>query len=161
MTGNPPPQEAGDPGASLQAEYDKRKRVREERIRAAHPKLGGLILGLSDDPQSTRAFAAGAAGERAAAAALEKRCGDSVLFLHNRRLHSSSRGDIDHVAVTGNGVWVIDTKHYKGKKVEVRRSGGLFSERREQLFIGGRDNTKLLVSVAKQVFSTAVRWGWI
>src|SRR5919107_3628192 len=37
-------------GASAQREYERRTRRREERTRTRHPRLGGLILALSDEP---------------------------------------------------------------------------------------------------------------
>jgi len=57
--------------------------------------------------------------------------------------------------LTAGGVYVIDAKRYKNAKVEVRRSGGLFSPVREQLMVEGRDRSKLLDSVARQ--AAAVR----
>ncbi|MCY7287162.1 MAG: NERD domain-containing protein [Cryobacterium sp.] len=147
--------ESGTAGASLRREHERRVTKRESRIRAKHPHIGGLILAVTDEPASTRAFATGAVGEEKIAASLENRAGSTVLFLHNRKLGLFNRGDIDHIAVAPSGVYVIDAKHYDEKKVEVRRSGGWLSESREQLIIGGRDRTPLLQSVAKQV--TAVR----
>jgi Nuclease-related domain len=138
-------------GASLRREHGRRTAARDARIRAEHPRVGGFILALTDEPASTRAFAVGARGEEKVAAVLHKHAGQTVLLLHNRRLGSSRRGDIDHLAVAPSGIFVIDTKHYAGKKIEVRRSGGWFSETRERLFIGGRDHAQLLESVERQV----------
>lgn len=59
----PLPPDAGLAGGSAKAEHQRRVARREQRIRQAHPRLGGLILALSDDPQSTRAWASGAVGE--------------------------------------------------------------------------------------------------
>lgn len=138
-------------GASLDAEYLKRKHAREKRIRDKHPRLGGLILAISKEPSSTTAFATGAAGERATAMWLEKSCGSQVLFLHNRRLSTNNRrGDIDHIAIAPSGVWVIDSKNYKGKKVEVR-SEGRGEKRTQTLFVGGRNCTKFVTGAAKQI----------
>lgn len=62
----PPPNEHAEPvlpqqrhggGVSAQREYDKRSAGREQRIRSQHPKLGGLLLALSDEPASTRVWA--------------------------------------------------------------------------------------------------------
>jgi hypothetical protein len=53
------PIDAGTAGSSARREHERRSSRREERIRTAHPKLGGLILALSSDPQSTRAWAHG------------------------------------------------------------------------------------------------------
>jgi len=143
--------EVGIPGASLKKEYQRRSDARTARIRGKHPKIGGLILALSDDPASTTAFAKGAIGEESVARRLEKYCGEAVLFLHNRRLGAARRdGDIDHIAIAASGVYIIDAKRYKDAAIEVRRTGGLFSPRVEKLFVAGRDRTKLLDGLDKQ-----------
>jgi hypothetical protein len=143
---------SGQAGASLQREYERRSSARESRIRRRHPRIGGLLLAVTSEPQSTVAFKIGAEGERRIAARLEKDSGEAVLFLHNRLLGAGRRdGDVDHIAIGPTGVYVIDAKHYSDKKVEVRRSGGLFSPVKEQLFVGGRDRTRLLDSLARQL----------
>nr|WP_284289233.1 hypothetical protein [Angustibacter aerolatus] len=58
--------EAGTAGASARREHERRSAKREARIRADHPRLGGVILALTDDPQSTTAWAVGARGEEPA-----------------------------------------------------------------------------------------------
>jgi hypothetical protein len=140
----------GTAGGSAQAEFDRRSGRREARIRAAHPKLGGLILALSEDPQSTRAWASGAKGEVTVGARLEGLAGDGVLVLHDRRI-PGSRANIDHLAVGPSGVFVIDAKRYVDAKVEIRRTGGWRSEAVEQLWVGGRDRTKLVTGLGQQV----------
>ena len=68
--------------------------------------------------------APGAEGEAKAAERILGRAGDNALFLHNRLLGPDRRdGDIDLLAVTPAGVVVIDVKHHKDAKVEVRSSG--------------------------------------
>lgn len=143
--------EVGLAGDSLKREYERRKAKREAGIREKHKRLGGLILALTDEPASTKAFAVGAVGEQKLAARLEKDCGESVLFLHNRKLGRGRRdGDIDHIAISSTGIHLIDAKRYPGSRVRVERSGGLFSPVREQLMIAGRDKSKLLDGCAKQ-----------
>jgi hypothetical protein len=63
-----------------------------------------------------------------------------------------SRANIDHLAVAPSGVYVIDAKRLRGK-IEVRKS--LF--RKPQLFVRGRDRTKLVEGLGRQV--EAVRAG--
>ena len=76
---------AGGPGGgSAMREYQRRSEHRDQRVRAAHPKLGGLILALSNEPASTRNWAQGAAGERAVAATLDELVGDHLTVLHDR-----------------------------------------------------------------------------
>lgn len=97
----------GVAGASLQREYERRSSRRELRIRASHPRIGGLLLAVTAEPQTTRAFREGAIGERVAVDQLTKRCDASVLLLVNRKLGAGRR---DGVAITASGVRVIDVK---------------------------------------------------
>jgi hypothetical protein len=149
-----PLEQQGSGGVSAQREYDKRSARRQQQIRQQHPRLGGLLLALSKEPTSTRVWAQGAAGERAVAAKLDALIGEHVAALHDRRLRrgdgSLSKANIDHVAVTPSGVWVIDAKSHQGS-LEVRRSGGLFSPRVEALYINGRDQTRLVHGLVEQV----------
>lgn len=95
--------DSGRAGASLHRTYDARRAARENRVRSAHPRLGGLLLAVSGEPASTAA------------------CGTEVLFLHNRRLGPGRRdGDLDHVAVAPGGVFVIDAKNVRVARVSIR-----------------------------------------
>ena len=60
-----------------------------------------------------------------------------------------ARGNIDHIAVAASGVWVIDTKKYKGR-VERRDVGGFFKTDL-RLYVGRRDQTKLADGLAWQI----------
>lgn len=136
-------------GGSARAEYERRVARREQRVRQAHPKLGGLILALSNEPQSTRAWASGAVGEARVGAKLDGLAGDGVLVLHDRRI-PGTRANLDHLAIGAAGVFVIDAKRYNDATLEIRRSGGLFSPVNERLFVGGRDKTSLVANMAPQ-----------
>ena len=74
---------------------------------------------------------------------------DALLVLHDRRL-PQSRANIDHVAVTSTGVYVIDAKKYKGRP-RLHIDGGLLRPRVERLMVGTRDRTKVVDGVLKQV----------
>lgn len=145
---SPPSLEAGTAGGSAQREYERRHANRERRIRADHPKVGGLILALSEDPQSTSAWSRGAEGERRVGARLDALAAEGMVVLHDRRI-PGTRANIDHVVIAPSGVWVIDAKRYAGK-VEKRDVGGFF-RRDERLFVGTRDCSKLLDGVVRQV----------
>jgi len=140
---------AGAAGASAQREYQRRKAKREERIRTAHPKLGGFILAISDEPQSTTAWATGARGEELLGKRLDGLAGDGVRVLHDRRI-PRTKANIDHIAVSAGGVFVIDAKRYKGRP-QLRVEGGLFRPCVEKLMVGTRDQTKLVEGVHKQL----------
>jgi hypothetical protein len=141
-------------GGSAQREYDKRSQRRQAAIRSRHPRLGGLVLALTNEPASTRVWAQGAHGERTVAAKIDELAGEHLVALHDRRMlrpdGRPSRANIDHLVVTADGVWIVDAKTHQGT-LEVRRSGGLFSPRVERLFIGGRDKSSLLDGLSGQI----------
>lgn len=140
-------------GASAQREYERRVAARDARVRARHPRLGGLLLALTDEPSTTRVWQQGARGEQAVAATLDA-LGTDVVALHDRRMRRPdgrlSRANIDHLVVAPSGVWVVDAKTHRGQ-LQVRRSGGLLTPRVERLLIGGRDQTTLIEGLARQV----------
>lgn len=119
-------------------------------MRERHPRIGGLLLALFDDPQSTKAWSIGAAGERAVGARLQSVTGDGVVVLHDRRI-PRSRANIDHVVVCSLGVYVIDAKRYADKRIECRIQGSVFRPEPPKLFVGGRDKTGLVQGMDKQV----------
>ena len=141
--------DAGSPGASARREFERRNARREERTRAKHPKLGGLILALSDDPQSTRAWDTGALGEERLGNRLNELASDSLRVLHDRRI-PGSRANIDHIVVAPAGVYVVDAKKYRGRP-QLKIEGGFLRPRVEKLLVGTRDCTKLVDGVLKQV----------
>ncbi|MFI5427510.1 nuclease-related domain-containing protein [Aeromicrobium sp. UC242_57] len=73
---------------------------------------------------------------------------DRVRVLHDRRV-PGSRANIDHLAVTRTGIYVIDAKRYAGHP-RLKVQGGLLRPRTEKLFVGNRDCTKLVDSILKQ-----------
>jgi hypothetical protein len=135
----------GTAGASARREHERRKDNREKRVRTKHPHIGGALLALKDEPTHETVWARGARGEERVAKVLAKHLSDDVVVLHDRRI-PGSRANIDHIAVAPSGVWVIDSKRYKGK---VAVTKPLFGEAR--LTIGGRNRTKLVEGLAKQV----------
>ncbi len=138
----------GVAGASARREHERRVAAREARVRSKHPKLGGLILALSDEPQTTQAWATGAVGEERLGRRLDALAGPLVKVLHDRGI-PRSRATLDHRVVCASGVFVVDAKRYKGRP---RRTveGGLFSPRVEKLLVGRRDCTRLVDAGLKQ-----------
>jgi hypothetical protein len=146
----PPPIDIGDPGRSAREEYDRRHAKREAKLeeRWGTGRLSKVAKFLSDDPQTTKAWAAGAAGEERVAQVLHEALGDRAVLLHDRRV-PGTRGNIDHLAIAASGVWVIDAKRYTGK-VEQRDVGGWFKTDL-RLYVGGRDRTKTVKGLGWQV----------
>ena len=87
----------------------------------------------------------GGVGDPHVASVLADRLADRAVVLHDRRVPRSRR-NIDHVAVAASGVWVIDTQRHAGR-VERRDVGGFFRTE-ERLFVGGRDQTRLIDELA-------------
>jgi hypothetical protein len=140
----------GVAGGSAQSEYERRKDKRESRIREAYPRMGGLILALSDDPQSTKAWATGAQGEERLGRQFDAVVQAGVHVLHDRRI-PTTKANIDHIVVCPSGVFVIDAKKYKGQRPSLRIDGGWTRPRTETLIVGSRNGTKLVDGVHKQV----------
>jgi hypothetical protein len=147
----------GVAGRSTLGEYERRHAKREQRIRQRWGRLAGLVLALSEDPQSTRAWERGSTGESKLAQSLAKLKRDDVIVLHDRRV-PGSRANIDHIVVCPSGVFVVDAKLYTGE-IHVKDVGGLFSGRDLRLFVGSQDRTRLAVGMAWQVAATEAALG--
>jgi len=119
-----PPADPGTAGASARREFERRHAKREERVRKKHPKLGGFLLAITDDPQSTTAWDTGARGEERLGQRLNELASETVRVLHDRRI-PGTRANIDHLAVTPTGVYVIDAKRYLNKRPSLKVEGGL------------------------------------
>lgn len=137
----------GQAGASARREGERRRSKRQRDTLERHPHLGKLILAASDEPQAVRAWTKGARGEEALGAKLTKLANERLVVLHDRKI-PGSRANIDHIAITPSGVFVIDSKHYSGR-VQQRDLGGWFRTDL-RLYVGRRDCTKLVHSAEDQ-----------
>ncbi len=100
---------------------------------------------MTDDPQSTTAWRIGALGEERLGNRLNEFRADSMRVLHDRRI-PGTKGNIDHIAVTPTGIYVVDAKRYKGRPT-LKIEGGILRPRTEKLVVGSRDCTKLVDDV--------------
>lgn len=139
----------GIAGGSGRQKYDLLRERREREVKGRlGDTLGRVYLLIKEEPQSTRAWQTGSAGEQRLARFFEKELPKSAVVLHDRRI-PGSRANIDHIVVAASGVWVIDAKLYKGK-VERRTVGSIWNAQ-DRVFVGGRDRTKLVHGMARQV----------
>lgn len=145
-----PPIDVGVAGASARKEFERRRAKREQQIedKWGSGRMGRIVKFWSDDPQSTTAWAQGARGEEVLASVLSERLGERAVLLHDRKV-PRTRGNIDHIAIAASGVWIIDTKRYRGK-VERRDVGGFFRSD-VRLYVGGRDRTKAVAGLGWQI----------
>lgn len=138
----------GEAGASAAREGQRRRQKREAMIKAAHPRLGSLILAASDEPRSTKSWERGAIGEQKLGAHLNSLREAGLAVLHDRRI-PGSRANIDHIVIGPSGVFIIDSKRYTGK-VEQRDAGWILG-RDWRLYVNGRNQTPLVEAMSKQV----------
>ncbi len=103
---------------------------------------------MSDEPQSTTAWAKGADGERRLARRLTDDLVAVGITLHDRKV-PGTKGNIDHLVVAPSGVWVIDAKNYAGK-VERRDVGGWLSTDL-RLYVANHNKTNLVHGMGWQV----------
>ena len=145
----PKPLDRGQPGGSARRRYEHLHDKREKRIRDTYGRLGGVVLALSNEPQSTLAWGVGGSGERRLGAFLEALNDDeTIIALHDRRI-PGSRANIDHIVVSRSGIYVVDAKNYTGQVRKVDK-GGFFSVD-YRLYVGRRDCTRLVAGMAKQI----------
>jgi hypothetical protein len=155
----------GTAGASAQRLFEKRESRRRARLRtrwaavvvlSVFGALGGAILArlldvnatafvalgavlpvlkLLATPQHIDAWRSGAAGEREVGARLDRLRPAGVLTLHDRRV-PGRRTNIDHIAVSPTGVYVIDTKNHAGKVSSNREGLRVAGGRCDQMVTG-------------------------
>lgn len=125
----PPARHRGEPGGSARREYARR------RARAGN---GGSEIG----------WLRGAEGEAMVAAYVAEHC-LTVWALHDRQMPDSPT-NIDHIFVAPSGIYVVDTKRYKGA-ISVDRT----QPDNPRLVVAGRDETARVDGLDRQV--TVVR----
>jgi hypothetical protein len=139
--------EPGIPGASAHRTYERRRGARETRVKGKlGNRIGGVVLALTSEPQSIRAWEIGARGEEKLARALADL--DGVRILNDRRV-PGTKGNIDHIVIAPAGVFVVDAKHYVGR-IRVRNRGW-FLRPDYRLYVGRRDRSHLAEGLGWQV----------
>jgi hypothetical protein len=136
----------GRPGASAYAEFERRHQHDQVRRRALFGRFLAPVVGALAGPNpATVAWQRGGRGEEQVGRFLSQVVGQAGMVLHDRSL-VGSRANIDHIAVVPSGVWVIDTKRYRGK-VEPR--GGWFRAS-SSLMVNHHDRTTLVNAAVGQ-----------
>jgi hypothetical protein len=104
---------------------------------------------MTADPVTIAAWQHGAGGEIATARELARLLRRTeVIVMHDRRIPGRGHANIDHLAVGPGGITVIDTKSTRGR-VQLATVGVI--NRREQLLVNGRDRTRQLDSMDRQI----------
>lgn len=128
--------------------HERRQAKDAAAIRSRWGRLAPIAERIATPKQATEAWRNGAIGEQRLAAFLERELAGEAILIHDRRIPGRS-SNIDHIAVGPSGVWVIDAKRYTGK-IEKRDVGG-WLKTDLRVYVNGRDRTKLVKAVPKQV----------
>lgn len=136
---------AGVPGRSAANEAE---RQREEWRRDAEIIWGDEAAGDHYEDRRTEAYDKGAAGEQRLGPLLERLVEGIGWVLHDRAVGRNA--NIDHIVVVPSGVWIVDSKNYRGK-VRAQRSG-LFGPV-HGMRVRGTDRTDVVNGAAWQVDS--------
>ncbi len=101
------------------------------------------------EPPPSRKWVRRAEGDRRAVARLDFIESDDVVVLNDRRI-PGSKSTITMIAVSPAGVFVIDTKGYKGL-VHTKRYGPIRNLGPTELYVGRRNCTASIMGLAQQV----------
>jgi hypothetical protein len=132
--------------AKGQAERARQQQRHQEALRQ-HPVLERVRNFVAPAPDAGRSWETGAIGEERLGAILAS-LQPGVLVLNDRK-RPRSTANIDHLAITASGVWVIDAKRYSGRIAAVDRGG--WSKSDWHLTVAGRDRMRLVAGVHGQV----------
>jgi hypothetical protein len=143
------PLDVGQPGASAKAEYEKRSQADDRKREAVFGRfLAPVVKFMAGEDPSTTAWDKGGRGEEKVGRYLSLAVGLNGIVLHDRIIPGTP-WNIDHIAIVPSGVWVIDTKQYRGR-VQQRDLGGWFVSR-PALFVNGHNRTSLVPAVLRQL----------
>ena len=144
-----PPTEPAEFAAELDAEFAE---VLDPRLKGAD-RADGQVSGKrpasrASTRQPVRRWVQRADGDRRARARLQISESEGVVLLNDRRI-PGSRDSIAMIAVSAAGVFVIDTKGYKGL-VHTKRPGPMGDLGPHELHVGRRNCTSSVEEVARQ-----------
>jgi hypothetical protein len=96
-------------------------------------------------------FTKGAAGEYLMDISLQKHVNEGAVILTDRSVPGTD-ANIDHVVVAPSGVWIIDSKNWRGR-IEYRATTSMGMDTR--LYVGGKDRTSAVENIFNLVIPVA------
>jgi hypothetical protein len=142
---------SGVAGGSARANAERLRADQQERhaqLKRDRPVVGRILLAVRDEPEAGASWAKGARGEEEYGCGLDRMAAapdHAINVLHDRRI-PRSKANIDHIVITADGVWVVDTKRYRSARV-----GKTISPDGPKLVVDGRTETRLVNAVKRQV----------
>lgn len=116
-----------------------------------NPAGGTSALAVGQSRKDSK-WVKGAAGEYLMATALHAGLGGKAVVLNDRAI-PKSHANIDHVVIASSGIWIIDSKLWKGP-IRVKSAGGLLNPALK-LMVGNRDESARTEKIYSQVIPIA------
>jgi len=140
----------GQAGGSAREQYHRKITARhEQRLRFFGPKLGKFLNHVFPDSRDAKSWEKGFRGETEVGKFLDEFAeSNNFTVLHDRKI-PGRQSNIDHILISDRGVFVIDAKNYRGL-IEIKDTGSILRSK-ETLFIGGRNQSKLVDGLKKQI----------
>ena len=140
----------GQAGGSAREQYQRKIKARhEQRLRFFGPKLGKFLNRVFPNSNDAKSWEKGFRGETEVGKFLDEFAeANNFAVLHDRKI-PGRKSNIDHILVSDRGVFVIDAKNYRGL-IEIRDTGSILRSK-ETLFIGGRNQSKLVDGLNMQI----------
>ena len=143
--------DTGIAGQSALVEYQKKSsKKKAKRIQMLGARLGKIANTILGDGHQAEAWEKGAIGEQAVGALLDKFSLELSFKVLQDRAIPGSRANIDHILISDRGIFVFDSKNYRGM-VRINSEGGILTSLVETLYVGDRKQTALVTGVKKQV----------
>jgi hypothetical protein len=142
--------DSGVAGASATAEAERRAASRVKEVRRRYgDHAAAVAAAVAPNEQEIASWRKGGTGEMRLAAYIEREVGDRVIALHDRLIPGTRHKNIDHIYVAPTGVWVVDSKAYKGQVV--KRDVGPFWREENRLYVGKKNRSGLAKAMEFQV----------
>ncbi|MDP1712146.1 MAG: nuclease-related domain-containing protein [Candidatus Nanopelagicaceae bacterium] len=147
---------AGGSALAMRQKFHDRDQIKAKRdqeiFKISHPFLSRYITPKAQTSNQAKVWSKGAEGEVEVGKILNDLAGKYGFLAIHDRLMPRSKANIDHMAVTSTGIFIVDAKNYQGT-IEVRGRMEKFVGGNSQLWIGKRNRTNLVDGVNKQILA--------
>lgn len=137
--------ECGPPDASPRSDSP----VEPEKMRP--DPVGGSAALREAQVRRDRNWLKGAAGEYLMDQSLHRRLNEDAVILTDRAI-PKTKSNIDHVVIAPSGVWIIDSKKWKGK---IEYKADSFTSVTMHLYVDGKDRTSAIEAIYGLVIPVA------
>ena len=150
------PGTAGGSALAMHQKFHARDQIKAKRdqdvFKISHPFLSKYITPKALTSHQAKVWGKGAEGEVEVGKILNDLASKYGFLAIHDRLMPKSKANIDHMAVTSTGIFIVDAKNYQGT-IEVRGRMEKFVGGSSQLWIGKRNRTNLVDGVNKQILA--------